>query len=47
MFFTFFVSLYKELLGLTFSACLTVLDNLCEVFECPVIIEFISTMFGF
>ena len=48
--FPFFVSLYKELLEPTweiFSACLIVLNNLCEVFECSVITDFISTMFGF
>ena len=50
--FTLFVSLYKVLLGVlqepiwqTLSACLIVLDNLCEVFGCSIIIE--STMFGF
>ena len=45
--FHFFVSLYKELLESTFSACLIVLDNLCEVFGCSVNVNFISTMFGF
>ena len=48
--FTFFVSIYKELLEPTFSGCLTVLDNLCEAFGCSVIIDlidFISTNFGF
>ena len=45
--FTFFVSLYKELLEPTVLACLIVLDNLCEVFGCSVITDFISTMFGF
>ena len=42
--FTFFVSLYKELLEPTFSACLIALDNFCEVFGCSVIAVFISTM---
>ena len=31
----------------TSSACLIVLDNLCEVFGCSVIIDFILTLFGF
>ena len=46
-FFTFFVSLYKEVLEPTwetFLACLIVLDNLSEVYGCSVIIDFISTM---
>ena len=45
--FNFFVSLYKELLEPTFTACLIVLDNLSECFGCFVIIDFISTMLGF
>ena len=45
--FTFSVSIYKELLEPTFSGCHTVLDNLCEAFGCSVIIDFISTIFGF
>ena len=48
--FDFFVSLYKEILEPTwetFSVCLIVLDNLCEVFGCSVITDFTSTMFGF
>ena len=45
--FNFFVSLYKELLEPTFTACLIVLDNLSECFGCFVIIDFISTMFRF
>ena len=43
----FFVSLYKELLEPTSSACLIVLDDLCEYFGCSVTIDFISTKFGF
>ena len=49
-FFTFFISLYKEVLEPTwetFAACLIVLDNLWEVFGCSIINDFISTMFGF
>ena len=45
--FTFFVSLYKELLEPTFSVCLIVLDNLYEVLGSSVITDFISTMFRF
>ena len=45
--FTFFVSLYKELLEPTFSACLIVLDNLYEAFGCTVMTDFTSAMFGF
>ena len=41
-----FVSLYKELLEPTFSACPIALDNLCEVFGCSVITDFVSTMLG-
>ena len=37
----FFVSLNKELLKLTFSTCLIVLDNLREVFGCSVINDII------
>ena len=44
-FFAFCVSLHKEQLEPTFSACLIDLANLREVFECSVIIDFISTMF--
>ena len=40
----FFVSLYKELLEATFSACLIVLDNLYEIFPCSIITDFISTV---
>ena len=42
-----FVSLYKELLEPTFSACLIVLHNLCEAFGCSVVTDFISTMFEY
>ena len=42
-----FCKLYKELLELTFLACLLTSDNLCEVLGCSVITDFISTMFGF
>ena len=45
--FTFFVSLYKELLVPTFWACLIVLDDLCEDFGCSVITDSIPTIFGF
>ena len=45
--FTFFVSLYKELLKLTFSACLIVLGKLCEIFGYSVMVDFVSTIFGF
>ena len=44
-FFAFCVSLHKEQLEPTFSACLIDLANLREVFECSVITDFISTMF--
>ena len=50
MFLPFFVSPYKEILEPiceVCSACLIVLDKLCEVFECYVIIDFKSAMFGF
>ena len=43
----FFVSLYKELLKLTFSACLIVLGKLCEIFGYSVMVDFVSTIFGF
>ena len=43
----FFVSLYKELLEPTFLPFFIVLDNLCEVFRCSAITDFISVMFGF
>ena len=43
----FCVSLYKKLLEPTFSACLTVLNNICDVSGCSVIIDFISTIDGF
>ena len=46
-FFTFFVSLYKQLLEPSFSACLIALDNLCKDFGYSVITDFISTMFEF
>ena len=45
--FTFFVSLDKELLEPTwetFSVCPVVLDNLCEVFGCSIITDFLSTI---
>ena len=42
-----FVSLYKELLEPTFLAFLIVLYNLCGIFKCSVITDFISTGFGF
>ena len=49
----FLVSLHKKLVELlpqpareTFSACLIVLNNLCEVFGCSVIADVISTMSG-
>ena len=42
----FFISLYKELWEPTFSACLIVLDNLSEVFECSAITDFISAEIG-
>ena len=45
--FPFLVSLYKELLELTFSAWLIVLQNLCKVFGCSVTTDFVSTMFRF
>ena len=53
--FTFFILPYKELSEFlpapltweTFSACLIVLDNLCEVFGCTVITDFMSAMSGF
>ena len=45
--FHFFVSIYEDLLEPTFLTCLIVLGNLCEVVGCSVIIDFISTMFGF
>ena len=45
--FHFFVSLYKELLEPTFSVSLIVLDNLCKVFGCSGITDFISIIFGF
>ena len=48
--FHFFVSLYEELLESTFSPFLIVLHNLCNVFGCSVITDFISTVskvFGF
>ena len=35
--FTFFLSLYKEVLEPKFLACLTILVNLYEVFACSVI----------
>ena len=38
------MSLYKELLELTFSTCLIVLDNLSEVLECSVITDVASTL---
>ena len=31
----------------TFSTCLIVLDNLCEVFGCSIITDFMSTVCGF
>ena len=46
-FHVFFVSLYKELLEPTFSACVIVFDNLCEVFGYSVTTDFISTGFEF
>ena len=49
-FFFFFVSLCKVLLEPTwetFSACLVVLDNFCEVFGCSVITDSISTVVAF
>ena len=43
----FFVSLCQELLESTFSPFLIVLDDLCEVFECSIIFDFILAKFGF
>ena len=52
--FTFFlfVSLYKALLEIlleptweTFSACPIVFENLCEVFGCSIVTDFMSTIF--
>ena len=43
----FFVSLCQELLESTFSPFLIVLDDLCEVFECTIIFDFILAKFGF
>ena len=44
----FSVSLYKELLEPTLSLFpYFVLDNLWKIFQCSVITDFISTMFGF
>ena len=41
----FFVSLNKELLDPTFSACLNiVLDSVCKFFGCSAINDFISTV---
>ena len=45
--FTFFASLYKELLETDFSPFPTVFDNLFEVFGYSVITDFVSTIFGF
>ena len=45
--FTFFASLYKELLETDFSPFPIVFDNLFEVFGCSVITDFVSTIFGF
>ena len=39
-----FLLLYKELLEPIFSSFFIVLDNLCEVLECSVISDFISTV---
>ena len=44
--FTFFVSLHKELLEPIFSLFPIFVDNLCQVFECFVTADFISTTFG-
>ena len=52
--FTFFASIYRGVLELlpestwrTFSACLIVLDNLCEIFRCSMVTDYLSTVFGF
>ena len=51
--FTFFVSLYKELLELLLAptwetlSCCIVFNNLCKAFGGSVIADFISTAFGF
>ena len=39
--------LYEEVLKTTFTPCLLVLDNLCEISGCSVMTDFISTMFDF